>query len=91
MRKIIGGVAMHPTEMVEWYFVSVKNEDNTYENLLYEKFDRKKPYGVDFIIETANTELTAGLTPQEIEWLRTVDVLEFQQEIQDAATSVGNE
>jgi hypothetical protein len=91
MRKIIGGVAMHPTESVEWYFVSVKNEDNTYENLLYEKFDRKKPYGVDFIIETSNNELAAELTPQEIEWLRTVDVLEFQEEIQAAAASVGNE
>jgi hypothetical protein len=91
MRKIIGGVAMHPTEGAEWYFVSVKNEDDTYENLLYEKFDRKKPYGVDFIIETANSELTAELTPQEIEWIQTADVVEFQREILAAAPTVGEE
>ena len=91
MRKIIGGVAMHPTESAEWYFVSVKNEDDTYENLLYEKFDRKKPYGVNFIIETANARLTTGLTPQEIEWIQTADVVEFQAEILAAAPSVGNE
>ena len=91
MRKIIGGVVMHQSDSVEWYFVSVKNEDNTYENLLYEKFDRKKPYGVDFIIETSNKELATELTLQEIEWLQTVDALEFQQEIQAAAASVGNE
>jgi hypothetical protein len=91
MRKIIGGVAMHPTEGAEWYFVSVKNEDDTYENLLYEKFDRKKPYGVDFIIETANAGLTTGLTPQEIEWIQTADVVEFQAEILAAAPSVGDE
>ena len=90
MRKIIGGVTMSPTENSEWYFVCVKNDDNTYENLLYEKFDRKKPYGVDFIIETANAKLSAKLTPQEIEWLRTVDVLEFQQEILAAGSYIGD-
>ena len=89
MRKIIGGVAIHPTNGTEWYFVSVKNEDNTYENLLHEKFDRKKPYGIDFVIETAAAKLAEKsapvLTEQEIEWLRTVDTLDLQTEILAAA------
>lgn len=90
MRKIIGGVAAHPTENTEWYFVSVKHPDNTYENLLYEKFDRKKPYGKDFIVEVADIKLTNKLTDQEIDWLRAVDPLELQKEILAAAPTLGD-
>jgi hypothetical protein len=89
MRKLIGGVAMHPTEAAEWYFISIKNENDTYENLFYDRFNRKKSYGVDFVIETAAIKLAeqsaAALTEQEIEWLRTVDAVDLQTEILAAA------
>ena len=89
MRKIIGGAAIHPTTGAECYFVSIKNENDTYENLFHERFDRKKSYGVDFVIETATAKLAEksapALTEQEIEWLRTVDTLDLQTEILAAA------
>jgi hypothetical protein len=89
MRKIIGGVGVNTIDQSEWYFISVKNEDNTYENLLYEKFDRKKSYGVEFVIETANRILleksAASLTDEETSWLRNVDANTLQTEILSAA------
>ena len=31
MRKVFGGVVMHPEQLTEWYAVTLKNDDNTYE------------------------------------------------------------
>jgi hypothetical protein len=78
MRKVFGGVTLHPDQLVEWYNVSIKNEDESVENLLSERFDRKKSYGLDFVISTANSVLEQSLTEEEISWLQNVDPLELQ-------------
>jgi hypothetical protein len=92
MRKIIAGVTMHPEHNVEWYTVSLKNSNGTYNTLLSEKFDRKKPYGVDFAIETAINACTkqeiSVLTEEEIAWIRTVDAVEYQTEIQSVELKI---
>jgi|688.fasta_scaffold298745_1 hypothetical protein len=92
MRKLIAGVTMNPEQNVEWYTVKLKNQDGTYNTLLSEKFDRKKSYGVDFAIETAERVLTdqliAALTTEEIAWIRTIDAVEYQEEIKTAGLQI---
>lgn len=78
MRKVFGGVVVDNATIKEVYFVAVLNQDGTIEKLFEEDFDRKKTYGHDFIIETANVNLAEKLTADEIDWLRTVDAVEFQ-------------
>ena len=89
MRKIIGGVSFDQTSQSEWYFISIKNEDNTYENLSYEKFDRKKAYGLEYVIERANEifleRIELPLTEEETNWLRTLSPIDLQTEILAAA------
>jgi hypothetical protein len=86
MRKLVAGVNSHPEKNVEWYSINLKNSDGTYTTLLSEQFDRKKPYGVEFAIATAQQALAekaiATLTEEEIAWIRTVDAIEYQTEIQ---------
>lgn len=88
MRKLIGGVGLNSEDQTEWYFISIKHEDNTYENLLHEKFDRKKSYGVNFVTETAAKILldkaAPPLTEAEIEWLQNIDSTALQTEILSA-------
>lgn len=90
MRKIFGGVTVHPTHTTEWYFVTVKQANGTYETLHEEKFDRKKVYGKDFVIATAKEQLAAlgqsPLTEQEESWYVDADNSELQNEIIAAAT-----
>jgi hypothetical protein len=81
MRKVFGGVTMHQEGLLEKYTVSVKNEDGTVQILLQEQFNRKKVYGVDFVIKTANELLEQKLTQEEIDWLQNVDPVELQTEI----------
>ena len=81
MRKVFGGVIMHPEELQEKYTIYVKNEDDTVQNLLTENFNRKKSYGIDFVITTANQLLEQQLTEEEITWLRNTDTVELQNEI----------
>ena len=56
-------------------------EDDTVQNLLTENFNRKKSYGIDFVITTANQLLEQQLTEEEITWLRNTDTVELQNEI----------
>lgn len=92
MRKLVAGVTMHPEQNVEWYTVNLKNQDDTYTTLLSEKFDRKKSYGVDFAIETAQQVLAeqalSALTTEEIVWIRTVNATEYQTEINAAGSNI---
>jgi hypothetical protein len=89
MRKIFGGVTTHPVEIKEWYFVAVKQEDDTYETLHKEPFDRKKVYGKDFVVAIAKTALPAAghgeLTEQEEAWYQAAENIELQTEIISAA------
>jgi hypothetical protein len=89
MRKVFGGVTMHPEQLVEWYAVTLKNDDNSYETLFDEKFDRKKSYGVEFVIEKANQifleRIELPLTGEEVSWFKTLDPIELQTEILAAA------
>jgi len=89
MRKVFGGVTMHPEQLVEWYAVTLKNDDNSYETLFDEKFDRKKSYGVEFVIEKANEifleRIELPLTGEEVSWFKTLDPIELQTEILAAA------
>jgi len=85
MRKVFGGVTMHLEQTTEWYTVSIKNEDNSIIKLFDERFDRKKSYGIDFVIDTANSVLEEKLTQAEITWLRNVDPVELQTEILNAS------
>ena len=89
MRKVFGGVTMHPEQLVEWYAVTLKNDDNSYETLFDEKFDRKKSYGVEFVIEKANQifleRIELPLTGEEVNWFKTLDPIELQTEILAAA------
>jgi hypothetical protein len=78
MRKIFGGVTVHPDQTAEWYTVSIKNEDGTIQEIYDERFDRKKSYGIDFVIETADRELSQKLTEEEITWFRNADTEELQ-------------
>ena len=92
MRKLVAGVNMHPEQNVEWYTINLKNQDGTYTTLLSEKFDRKKPYGVEFAITTAEQALTEQtideLTPEELAWVRTADAVEYQTEIQSSGSYI---
>jgi hypothetical protein len=94
MRKVFGGVTMHPEQLVEWYTVTLKNNDNTYETLFNEKFDRKKPYGTDYVIEKANQifleRIELPLTDEEVNWFKSLDPIELQTEIL-AAAAIGDE
>ena len=85
MRKVFGGVTVHTELAAEWYTVSIKNEDDSIQTLHDEPFNRKKAYGVDYVIETANSVLDTPLTEEEIAWLRDVDPVELQTEILNAA------
>jgi hypothetical protein len=85
MRKVFGGVTVHSEQTAEWYTVSIKKEDNSVIKLFDERFDRKKSYGIDFVIDTANSVLEEKLTPDEITWLRNVDPVELQTEILNAS------
>ena len=89
MRKVFGGVVMHPEQLVEWYTVTLKNDDNTYETLFDEKFDRKKSYGTEYVIEKANQifleRIELPLSEEEVNWFKTLDPLELQTEILAAA------
>lgn len=89
MRKIFGGVKAHPTHTTEWYFVTVKQEDGTYETLHEEQFDRKKLYGKDFVVAMAKEQLVASgqspLTEEEESWYQAADNAELQPEIIAAA------
>ena len=89
MRKVFGGVTMHPEQLVEWYAVTLKNEDNTYETLFDEKFDRKKSYGPDYVIEKANeiflARIELPLSEEEVSWFTSLDPIELQTEILAAA------
>ena len=87
MRKVFGGVTVHPELSAEWYTVSIKNEDGTFQSLFDERFDRKKAYGIDFVVEKANSVLEQPLTEDEINWLRNVDPIELQQEILNSANT----
>ena len=87
MRKVFGGVTVHPELSAEWYTVSIKNEDGTLQSLFDERFDRKKAYGIDFVVEKANSVLEQPLTEDEINWLRNVDPIELQQEILNSANT----
>jgi hypothetical protein len=92
MRKIFGGVTTHPVEIKEWYFVAVKQEDDTYETLHKEPFDRKKVYGKDFVVAIAKTALPAAghgeLTEQEEAWYQAAENTELQTEIISAAQQI---
>lgn len=89
MRKIIGGVSFNKDSHTDWYFISIKNDDNTYENLFSEKFDRKKPYGPDYVIEKANEifleRIELPLSEEEVNWFKSLDTIELQTEILAAA------
>ena len=89
MRKVFGGVVMHPEQLVEWYKVTLKNDDNTYETLFDEKFDRKKSYGTEYVIEKANQifleRIELPLSEEEVNWFKNLDPLELQTEILAAA------
>jgi hypothetical protein len=91
MRKVFGGVVMHPEQLVEWYAVTLKNDDNTYETLFDEKFDRKKSYGPDYVIEKANEifleRIELPLTEEEVSWFTSLDPIELQTEILAAAAT----
>ena len=91
MRKVFGGVIMHPEQLVEWYAVTLKNEDNTYETLFNEKFDRKKPYGPGYVIEKANEifleRIELPLTEEEVSWFNSLEPIELQTEILSAAST----
>jgi hypothetical protein len=95
MRKVFGGVAMHPEQLVEWYAVTLKNDDNTYETLFNEKFDRKKPYGTEYVIEKANEifleRIELPLTEEEVSWFKSLNTIELQTEILAAGTITGDE
>lgn len=84
MRKVFGGVTVHPELAAEWYTVSIKNEDDSVQTLHDEPFDRKKVYGINYVVETANSLLDTPLTEEEITWLREVDPVELQTEILNA-------
>ena len=89
MRKVFGGVIMNPEQLVEWYTVTLKNDDNTYETLFDEKFDRKKSYGPDYVIEKANQifleRIELPLSEEEVSWFKSLDPIELQTEILAAA------
>jgi hypothetical protein len=89
MRKIIGGVSFNQASQSEWYFISIKNENDTYENLLYERFDRKKSYGLEYVIEKANQifleRIELPLSEEEVNWFTTLDPIQLQTEILAAA------
>jgi hypothetical protein len=89
MRKIIGGVSLNKDSQSEWYCISIKNDDNTYETLFDEKFDRKKSYGPDYVIEKANQifleRIELPLTEEEVSWFTSLDPIELQTEILAAA------
>ena len=89
MRRVFGGVTIHPEQLVEWYTVTLKNDDNTYETLFDEKFDRKKPYGTDYVIEKANQifleRIELPLNEDEVDWFRTLSTDDLQTEISAAA------
>jgi hypothetical protein len=89
MRKVFGGVIMHPEQQVEWYAVTLKNDDNTYETLFDEKFDRKKSYGTEYVLEKANQifleRIELPLSEEEVNWFKNLDPLELQTEILAAA------
>jgi hypothetical protein len=91
MRKIIGGVSLNKDSQSEWYCISIKNDDNTYETLFDEKFDRKKSYGPDYVIEKANQifleRIELPLTEEEVNWFTSLDPIELQTEILAAAAS----
>lgn len=82
MRKVFGGVVVD-SNLKEIYCVSLVNDDGSMTHLAEETFDRKKPYGVDFVIETAQTALESKgldqLTEDEISWLRTAGNEELQE------------
>ena len=92
MRKLIAGVTMHPEQNAEWYTINLKNQDESYTTLLSERFDRKKAYGVEFAIATAEQVLTeqaiTALTAEELAWIRTADAIEYQSEIQAAGSQI---
>lgn len=94
MRKVFGGVTMHPEQLVEWYRVTLKNNDNTYETLFDEKFDRKKSYGTEYVIEKANQifleRIELPLSEEEVSWFTTLSPIELQTEIL-ATASTGEE
>jgi hypothetical protein len=89
MRKVFGGVVMHPEQRVEWYTVTLKNDDNTYETLFDEKFDRKKSYGTEYVIEKANQifleRIELPLSEEEVSWFKSLDPIQLQTEILAAA------
>ena len=91
MRKVFGGVVMRPEQLVEWYAVILKNDDNTHETLFDEKFDRKKPYGPGYVIEKANQifleRIELPLTEEEINWFTALNPIELQTEILSAAST----
>jgi len=94
MRKVFGGVVMHPEQLVEWYAVTLKNQDNTYETLFNEKFDRKKSYGPEYVIEKANEifleRIELPLTDEEVNWFKSLDPMELQTEILAAGATSGD-
>ena len=79
MRKIFGGVTFTLNDTTEQYVVAVKNSDDSLVKLFSERFDRKKAYGVDFVIETAADLLDTPLTEEEIAWYRSADHTELQE------------
>jgi hypothetical protein len=83
MRKVYGGVVKDVETQSEVYFVSILNENGTVTNLFRESFSRKKAYGKEFVIETANLSLAEAnlpiLTREENNWYLAADSVELQE------------
>jgi hypothetical protein len=83
MRKVFGGVVRDSETLAEVYCVNIMNESGEITNLLREPFSRKKAYGKEFVIETANSALRMSneseLTQEENDWYLAADTLELQE------------